>query len=89
MFAGCSVFGFLILLLLGRLYQQLFLMLPVYFFVFQCVKKGSVRQGVLSWLNVSMIALSLLKGLFRKIPEISEYPKDVMWVKRIQGIKPY
>ena len=88
MFAGCSVFGFLILLLLGRLYQQLFLMLPVYFCIPMC-QKGSVRQGVLSWLNVSMIALSLLKGLFRKIPEISEYPKDVMWVKRIQGIKPY
>ena len=79
-----SLIGFVLFLFLGRpAIAYFFIFIPFFFLIFQCIRKKSIKQGCISFINIAVITLSLLKGLFRKIPEIKEYPKDVIWIKRV------
>jgi hypothetical protein len=56
---------------------------PLIFILFMCIKKKSLYQGIVSVLNISIISLNIAAGLFRKVNDISDYPQDVIWIKRV------
>jgi glycosyltransferase involved in cell wall biosynthesis len=58
-----------------------FTVLACLLFIGISIKKGSVHQAVLSLINISVISLCLIGGVFRKIPAIDKYPKDAIAVK--------
>ena len=78
-----SLIGFIVSLLgkHGNL-VVLFASIPFLFALFMIVKKGGVSRGLLSVFNISLHSLSVLQGVFRKIPGPDTYPTDVEWIKR-------
>ena len=61
----------------------LFVSLFPSFIFFMCLKKKSVYRGLLSVVNIGIISINLVVGLFRKVKDISNYPTDVTWIKRV------
>jgi glycosyltransferase involved in cell wall biosynthesis len=53
------------------------------FVIFMCLKKKSMKYGVLSILNLTLITINVLSGILRKIPDISTYPRDAIWIKNV------
>ncbi|MDP2923946.1 MAG: glycosyltransferase family 2 protein [Candidatus Omnitrophota bacterium] len=64
------------------IFSVIFGFMPFVFVLLMCIKKKSVYQGILSTLNISIISISLICGLFHKVDDMSNYPTDVIWIKR-------
>ena len=87
-----SFLAFIIICIVGFIYSAsinkyfisfMFGLMPLAFVLLMCIKKRSIFHGMLSVLNISVITINLVGGLFRKVNDISNYPKDVVWVKRV------
>ena len=83
---------FLLIILMGAIcslilkkyfLSVLFVSLFPSFIFFMCLKKKSVYRGLLSVVNIGIISINLVVGLFRKVKDISNYPTDVTWIKRV------
>lgn len=55
---------------------------PILIIIILSAKKRSMKNGILSAINMGFISFEIIKGLFRKIKDASEYPKDVISVKQ-------
>jgi glycosyltransferase involved in cell wall biosynthesis len=85
---------FLILSLGGALYfaiqnnimlSSAFASMPLLFLVLMCIKKRSIYQGTLSGINILIISLNIIGGMFRKVGNIYDYPQNITWLKRINN----
>ena len=84
--------GFMLVSIIGILYCLFFKryikclvfssMLPS-FILLMCIKKKNFYQGILSTLNITIVSLNIFTGLFRKLKDISTYPTDVNWIKKL------
>lgn len=61
----------------------MFSLMPLIFIFLIGIKKRSLYQGILSVLNYTLISMNLISGLFRTIKDMSYYPRNVLWIKRI------
>ncbi len=78
-----SIIGAVVSFFTQQLYLSLFFFsLPFIFTIIQIVRKKSIRIGILSFINLFIISMYILGGMFRKIPETSEYPNNPVWIKR-------
>lgn len=57
--------------------------IPIWFWLLLVLKKRGISEGTLSFVNVTILSLNLLSGLFRNIRSIKEYPNNVIWIKKI------
>ena len=56
--------------------------LPLLFWFLLVIKKGGVREGTLSFININVIMFFVLSGIFHHIPDIDKYPQDFIWIKK-------
>ncbi|MBI4707262.1 MAG: glycosyltransferase family 2 protein [Candidatus Omnitrophica bacterium] len=79
-----SLLGTVVNTIFGKfIFSLIFAAIPVAFVFIMCIKKRSFYQGILSALNYTVISLNLISGFFRKIKDISSYPKDITWIQKL------
>lgn len=71
--------------LLGRKYSLVIgaaLLLPAYVLLMAC-KKKSFTEAVAVSLDKVIVCAYFFPALFRKLKRVADYPRDVLWIKRI------
>jgi glycosyltransferase involved in cell wall biosynthesis len=77
-----SAMGIVLFIFTRQLIGVVFTFMPILFWLSMVIKKRSFFEGTLSFINIVTISWNLIIALFRKVHNIDEYPRDVVWVKR-------
>lgn len=71
-------------LVINNYYMILYVICLLMIFIsLMAMKQRSLTWGLWTTFNISIISFSILKGLFKKIPDSKHYPTDILWIKRI------
>lgn len=77
----------IVLLCIGILFMNMSLVvavavLPFVFYLCMCIRKKSFVYGLVSVVNIIGITCGLWSGVFRRIPAVESYPRDVVFIKK-------
>lgn len=78
-----AICGLTLFVFFGNLGGLIVMFLPGWFWLLMVVKKRSFVDGSLSFINFAVISWSLFLSLFRRVPPIDTYPRDVISVKKM------
>lgn len=78
-----SVFGLLFFIFTRNFVYLAMISLPLWFWLLMTVKKRSFSDGLLSFINLTIISWNLSLGLLWKIQPISEYPREIVRIKKV------